>query len=461
MKDLFLFTLSCVLITIASGFEIRLWPVNARGNEGFVEAYHDGLWGLIGSPQFRFSDETASFLCRTLGLSEFGYSSGWTSIDNYGGYVWTYGLECTGNETDIEQCHRPSKWERYNYSNKTDWAYRHGTRLYCTDSRIKVGATQNTGTIESYFDGKRYTLCYDGVDMSAANVLCNHLGYDGALSIEKGEPDDGTQFFNKKLSCKGCEYSLTECDRSANLTSTCYFAAVVTCKAVRLARMNRYQDEGAVEVYHDGSWGFVGDPGYSLDDQTASYLCKRFGISDVGFSVTAHPLDTYGRKGWMQRLSCTGNETNVMQCQHTDFYTVPTLMHTYRRGTWLYCFSYNITDIRLTGGATANEGRVELLINGRWGSISTHAARYYDIQNVGKVICAQLGFSGFEHSFATDNVGRNDDLFWMSQVVCLGYEDNISKCHFEKGTMSYDHQVYLKIRCTDNSNSGSGSPIVG
>jgi hypothetical protein len=48
--------------------------------------------------------------------------------------------------------------------------------------------------------------------------------------------------------------------------------------AVRLARMNQYTDEGAVEVFHNGSWGMVGNPGFKFNDKTASYLCNRFNL---------------------------------------------------------------------------------------------------------------------------------------------------------------------------------------
>ncbi|XP_053403672.1 scavenger receptor cysteine-rich type 1 protein M130-like isoform X2 [Mercenaria mercenaria] len=438
---LFVHLASCLIffsVKIVTGLDIRLWPVNARGNEGFVEVYHAGSWGLIGSPAFRFSDATASLLCKTLGLSDLGYSSGWTSIDNYGGYIWTYGLECNGNETSIDQCNRPGKWERYNYSNTSSWEYRHGTRLFCVDSRIKGGLMRNTGIVETSFDGKTYALCYDGIDMNAANVVCNHLGYDGALSIEKGAADT-TPLYDMKLACKGCEYSLTECDRSTSLNSKCLYAAVVTCKAVRIARMSRYIDEGPVEVFNEGSWGFVGNPGFSFDNETASYLCRRFGLSDVGFSTSSHSLQTYGRKAWLSRLTCKGDEADIMQCSHPNFSTVPILMHTYKWGTWLYCFSNS-----------QNEGRVELLINGRWGSISSYYSRSYNIENAAKVLCKEMGYSGLDMVMYNGNIGRSDDLFWMSEVSCNGKEDSVMKCRFIKGPrpMTYVHPVYLKIRCS-------------
>ncbi|XP_060552045.1 neurotrypsin-like [Ruditapes philippinarum] len=451
-----------ILVNFAyiSGLEVRLWPVNARGNEGFVEVYHENTWGLIGSPAYRFSDETSALLCKTLGLSDFGYSSGWTSIDNYGGVVWTYGLECHGQETVLDQCHFPNKWKLDYYSNKTDWAYRHGTRLFCVDAQITGGPTNNSGLIEASLDGNKYSLCYDGVDMNAANVVCNHLGYDGAISIDKSEAGV-YPIYNKQLSCTGCEYSLSECDRSQNLTSQCIFAASVTCKAIRLARMNQYKDEGPVEVFYHGSWGMVGNPGFVFDDKTSSYLCDRFNLGKVGFSTTGNSLQTYGRKAWLGRLACDGTEKDIMQCSHGPFGEVPPLQHTYRKGTWLYCFGFNVTQMRLTGGVGQTDGRVELLINGRWGYIATQGMTYNETDNAAKVVCREMGFSGHGTVLTDGNYGRHHDPFWMSLVKCTGNESSIQQCHFKKGSWyaEYDHPYHLRVRC--GGGSGSGSVIVG
>ncbi|XP_060552042.1 scavenger receptor cysteine-rich type 1 protein M130-like isoform X5 [Ruditapes philippinarum] len=444
------------------GLEVRLWPVNARGNEGFVEVYHDDTWGLIGSPEYRFSDETSALLCKTLGISDFGYSSGWTSIDNYGGVAWTYGLECYGNETVLDQCHFPYKWKLDSYTNKTYWGYRHGTRLFCVDAQITGGPTQNSGLIEASLDGNTYSLCYDGVDMNAANVVCNQLGYDGAISIKRKEPGV-YPLYRKKLSCTGCEYSLSECDRSQSLTSKCIFAATVTCKAVRLARMNRYTDEGPVEVFHNGSWGMIGDPGFRFNDETASYLCNRFNLGNVGFGTTGNLLQTYGRKAWLSSLHCLGNETNVMECRHSRFSTVPSIQHTYKRGTWLYCFGFDVTQMRLTGGVYQNEGRVELLINGRWGYIATQGMTHNDTDNAAKVVCREMGYSGQGSVLSDENHGRKHDLFWMSFLKCTGNESSLQQCKFNKGSspMAYEHPFHLRVRCSGRRVSGYEPHITG
>ncbi len=48
--------------------------------------------------------------------------------------------------------------------------------------------------------------------------------------------------------------------------------------------------------------------------------------------------------------------------------------------------------IRLVGDATANEGRIEVLINGQWGTVCDDGLDGIIGYNAAKVACRQLGF---------------------------------------------------------------------
>ena len=54
------------------------------------------------------------------------------------------------------------------------------------------------------------------------------------------------------------------------------------------------------------------------------------------------------------------------------------------------CYSEARVRLRLAGGKHKYEGRVEALVNGKWGPIS---ARGWT-KNAAKVVCRQLGFGG-------------------------------------------------------------------
>jgi hypothetical protein len=82
------------------------------------------------------------------------------------------------------------------------------------------------------------------------------------------------------------------------------------------------------------------------DNKCRYLICVYFGciFSKAGFSTTGNSLQTYARKAWLGLISCEGDEKDVMQCKHSRFSAVPPLLHTYRRGTWLYCFGGFVND---------------------------------------------------------------------------------------------------------------------
>ena len=81
------------------------------------------------------------------------------------------------------------------------------------------------------------------------------------------------------------------------------------------------------------------------------------------------------------------------------------------------------TNVRLVGGASMYEGRVEVLVGGTWGTVCDDSWGTADAQ----VICAELGFSGGAARIqATFGQGLGAILF--DDVQCAGYEDTVHDC---------------------------------
>ena len=78
--------------------------------------------------------------------------------------------------------------------------------------------------------------------------------------------------------------------------------------------------------------------------------------------------------------------------------------------------------VRLVGGSTPNEGRVEIYYNGTWGTVCDDHWSNTD----GNVVCRMLGYriaiSSWRH------FGRGTGRIWLDNVRCSGREDSLFDC---------------------------------
>ncbi|NXF96623.1 NETR protein, partial [Eubucco bourcierii] len=162
--------------------------------------------------------------------------------------------------------------------------------------------------------------------------------------------------------------------------------------------------EGRVEVYHDGKWGTICDDQW--DDQDAEVVCRQLGLSGNPKALSwAH----YGKGSGpilLDEVECSGNELSLDQCKKSDWgqqncdhiedagvscdpFTAagcrlllsppadrwPFLLPLFAEGT-----------VRLAGGHSSREGRVEVYYNGDWGTVCDDG--WTDIS--AQVVCRQL-----------------------------------------------------------------------
>lgn len=83
------------------------------------------------------------------------------------------------------------------------------------------------------------------------------------------------------------------------------------------------------------------------------------------------------------------------------------------------------TNVRLVGGASASEGRVEIQNEGEWGTVCDDGWDALDAQ----VVCRQLGFSGGT-AYSTATFGQGTGTIWMDEVACTGNEAGLELCPF-------------------------------
>ncbi|XP_077976687.1 uncharacterized protein LOC120334494 isoform X3 [Styela clava] len=81
--------------------------------------------------------------------------------------------------------------------------------------------------------------------------------------------------------------------------------------------------------------------------------------------------------------------------------------------------------IRLIGGSNPKEGRVEILHEGKWGTICHHA---WDIKDA-NVTCKMLGYDEAKKAYTNSHFGKGSGKLWLDHVSCTGTEDNIGQCN--------------------------------
>ncbi|XP_070172934.1 scavenger receptor cysteine-rich domain superfamily protein-like [Littorina saxatilis] len=151
---------------------------------------------------------------------------------------------------------------------------------------------------------------------------------------------------------------------------------------VRLADGNQ-PSEGRLEVLIDGGWGTVCDEDFGVAE--AKVACTMLGYPGYPPKVKTSPSYSEGSGSIAMDLqvSCVGNETSLSQCQYRSQHSC-----SHSQDVGIQC-SPPVAKIRLAGGSTVFEGRVEVRLPGidEWGTVCDNG---FDIKDA-RVVCRMLG----------------------------------------------------------------------
>uniref|UniRef100_A0A5F9DG96 Lysyl oxidase homolog n=1 Tax=Oryctolagus cuniculus TaxID=9986 RepID=A0A5F9DG96_RABIT len=302
------------------------------------------------------------------------------------------------------------------------------------------------GRVEIQRAGEWGTICDDDFTLQAAHVLCRELGFTEATGwthSAKYGPGTGRIWLDN-LSCSGTEQSVTECASRGWGNSDCTHDedAGVICKDERLpgfsdsnvieARVRlkggAHPGEGRVEVLKAGTWGTVCDRKWDL--QAASVVCRELGFGSAREALSGARMGQGMGAIHLSEVRCSGQEPSLWKCSHKNI-TAEDCSHSQDAGVRCNLPYTGVeTKIRLSGGRSRHEGRVEVQTGGsgppRWGLICGDDWGTLEAM----VVCRQLGLGYANH-------GLQETWYWdsgnitevvMSGVRCTGTELSLDQC---------------------------------
>ncbi|XP_069735214.1 scavenger receptor cysteine-rich type 1 protein M130-like [Phaenicophaeus curvirostris] len=386
---------------------------------GRVEMKQQGQWGTVCGWSWDMDD--AAVVCKQLGCGSALKAHRTAHFGPGSGPIWLFGVQCKGTESALSDC--------------TDSEY---AREYC-DHRRDAGVTCSgfvqlvggdspcSGYVEIRDRDQWKSVCDSDFGPEAAAVVCRDLQCGAALPVHGAAlVGEGIgAFWDRELQCVGNEPHLASCPRGSSRGQPCPQDSIarVTCTrftGFRLVNGSTACD-GRVEVQVHETWGTLCASHWDLSD--AHVLCRHL---NCGF---AESLPRGGRFGggtspiWRDSFHCDGTEAHLGECPVTALGASP-------------CSQENIAavicsgppssaSLRLVGGESRCDGRVEIFQHGTWGRVLDDQ---WDEQEA-SVVCRQLRCGKAEKAYNPPKLERGTGPVGLRGVRCAGHEANLTLCN--------------------------------
>ncbi|PIO31371.1 hypothetical protein AB205_0119540, partial [Aquarana catesbeiana] len=152
---------------------------------------------------------------------------------------------------------------------------------------------------------------------------------------------------------------------------------------------------------------------------------------------------------WIHKVSCSGTEPHLANCNvqispKTPKHPCSNGMHAIAKcvapptsangngNNFKKAFRTMEPLVRLRSGPHAGEGRVEVLRNGKWGTICDDKWNLVSAS----VVCRELGYGSAKEAILGAQLGQGMGPIHMNEVVCTGREKSITECKFKEARIA-------------------------
>ncbi|XP_061876056.1 scavenger receptor cysteine-rich type 1 protein M130-like [Colius striatus] len=471
---------------------------------GRVEIYSQGSWGSVCDDGWDLPD--AAVVCRQLGCGEAVEAPGSAAFGEGSGHIWLDGVNCSGAEAALWDC-PAGPWGRHDCGHKED------AGAVCSEfTALRLENSDGcSGRLQVFYNGTWGSVCSNSMTPKTVSLACEELGCgkEGTLDTQGPRGRVSGPAWLDRVECEERHGSFWLCPSDPWNPRSCDELRDVTHITCRGAAELRLVDGGSrcagrVEVEHEGQWGTVCSVNWDLKD--AAVVCKQLGC---GSAVQAFRHGNFGPGSgpiWLIDIQCRGSEPALSNCTHSGW-GENNCVHSMDAGVscsgfvrlvggdndcsghveihdgekWksvrasafgaraaavvcreLQCgAALNIqgaardgasTGFRLVNGSTACEGRVELHVQGTWGSLCASRWHLSDAH----VLCGRLG-CGFAVSLPRGgSFGRGTGPVWRDSFRCSGTEAHLGQCPVTVlGASPCSHEDAAAVVCSGPAGSGS------